>query len=248
MKLILLLTMFLLIEWDIKPTCGVDHKFCVSQQITQISKLCQNGSWIEWSTIIFNTEKYFNSNTRLHFLPQVYKLNESLLIRSVQNLTLVGMESSPFTIKCDGRALLSVSHSAFVQVINTKFQNCGMNIHSTNAAIILSNVTSVTISNITFENTHGHAIIGINLIGYSVLRHIKIFDVHSNSTSDRASEIEYVFTGGFILTYYNVTSNEDFMIEQNHTVLIEHCSIFSVVQQKKEFNFFRYHKLHQQLA
>ena len=239
MKLILLWTMFLLMEW--KPICGAKERiFCVSKHRFQNSRRCP--IWVTWSSIL-NTKKYFNSNTKLLFLPLVFNLDKVILLRSIENLTLTGMESSTFIINCTTtkhNTSFIINHAAFIQISNVKFRNCGANIipytinnsfSEAHAAILLSDTLSVTISNVSFENSYGHAVIGINPLGYSVFENIEIF--HLNNANGRANDTTNAFIGGFVLAFYDTRSGKDF----TNILAIENCSIFSV-QQEKVFTLF----------
>jgi len=65
-----------------------------------------------------------------------------------------------------------------------KFQNCGVNVASIfddlrNLCICMTaisslNVQSVVLPNITFENSHGHGIVGINVLGSLTLVNITV--------------------------------------------------------------------------
>ena len=243
MKVILLLMVFLLMELDIKQVCGAKQKvFCVGTKGSK-PKYCQNGRWVSWSAVSGNDKKYFNSYTKLFFSPVVYNLDKLLLLQDVENLTLAGIRSS-FTINCTNTgeiAALVILHAAFVQISNAKFQNCGGNIHNVinnslseaNAAIVLSEITSIVMLNVTFENVHGHAIVGLNLVGSSVLKNVKILNTHDNGT---ANETRNACIGGFIFAFYDTRSDEDVKTKVN-LLLLENCSVINV-QQKKVFTLF----------
>jgi len=61
-------------------------------------------------------EKYFTSNTQIHFLTGYYTLHKDFIIEDVMNITIIGNHC---TIKCDnsliGVAIINVTN------IHTKF-------------------------------------------------------------------------------------------------------------------------------
>ena len=228
-------------EWD--QSCG--RIFCVRKNFLQNSKDCPNNRWVMWKTILnpLLTKKYLNCNTKLLFLPLVFNLDKVILVKDIENLTLTGIDSLAFTINCTTtkhNASFVINNAAHIQINNAKFRNCGANIipyainnsfSEAHAAMLLSNTISVTFSNISFKNSYGHAVIGINLLGYSVFQNISIF--HTNSTNGRVNETKNTFIGGFVLAFYDTRRGTDC----TNVLVIENCSIFSV-QQEKVFTLF----------
>ena len=68
-------------------------------------------------------------------------------------------------------------------------------------AISLHNIQSIALSNITFENSLGHGIVGINVLGSLTLVNITVY--HNNNLSGNS----LTPIGGIILVYVNYLSD-----------------------------------------
>ena len=202
---------------------------------------CTNYGCIRWSDL----PKCLKSNTTLLFPPRVFNLDKVMILRGIENVTLTGMKSSVFTINCTTKhnGSFVIDHAAFIQMSNVKFRNCGANIipytmnnsfSEAHAALLLTNTTSVNISNVSFENSYGHAVIGINMLGNSTFENVQIF--HVNGVNSKVNDSTNVFVGGFVLAFYDKCTGRDRDFN-NTRILIENCSVFNV-QQKKVFTLF----------
>ena len=78
------------------------------------------------------------------------------------------------TFECANNAAIFINASIAVRMQNFKFVNCGIKklppvdnkaLYKISTAVRLLNVHSVVLSNITFKNSHGHGIVGINVLG-----------------------------------------------------------------------------------
>ena len=65
-----------------------------------------------------NTSKYFVSNNRFHFMQGEYHINSDLVIKNVDNFTLMGPESGQCAIICTSLANVVVLNAS-----NIHFQN-----------------------------------------------------------------------------------------------------------------------------
>ena len=75
-----------------------------------------------------NTNKYFTSNTQLHFLPGQYYLNNDLMIQGVSNFTLVGNRINEVintVINCTSPAGIVVDGSSNIVIANMVMNECG---------------------------------------------------------------------------------------------------------------------------
>ena len=75
-----------------------------------------------------NTNKYFTSNTQLHFLPGQYYLNNDLIIQSVSNLSLIGNRTNEVidtVINCTSPAGIAVVSSSNIIIANIVMNECG---------------------------------------------------------------------------------------------------------------------------
>ena len=85
------------------------------------------------------------------------------------------------------------------------------------AAIVLQNVKSVRLINISFENSYGTSIFGLNVMGNSLFKTITVFLTQLRKTR--------VYSGGIILLYNNATDHGSTLIK---TVLIENFEIYNI--------------------
>ena len=75
-----------------------------------------------------NTNKYFTSNTQLHFLPGQYYLNNDLIIQGVSNFSLIGNRTNEVintVINCTSPAGIAVVGSSNIVIANIVMNECG---------------------------------------------------------------------------------------------------------------------------
>ena len=75
-----------------------------------------------------NTNKYFTSNTQLHFLPGQYYLNNDLIIQGVTNFSLIGNRTNEVintVINCTLPAGVVVVDSSNIVIANILINECG---------------------------------------------------------------------------------------------------------------------------
>ena len=75
-----------------------------------------------------NTNKYFTSNTELHFLPGQYYLNNDLIIQGVSNFSLIGNRTNEVVntvINCTSPAGIAVVGSSNIVIANIVMNECG---------------------------------------------------------------------------------------------------------------------------
>ena len=186
---------------------------------------------IPWEDIYKDTSRYFTSHTKIILNSGMYYLQEQVLITKVQNLSITG--TSSVTVNCANDAAIHINSSTAVRVQHMKFMNCGMStiyptLHNFTAAISLLNVQSIVLSNITFENSLGHGIVGINVLGSSTLVNITVY--HNNNLSGNSLRP----MGGIILVYVNTIDgvhHNQTQLENN--VLIQNCTICCMSDQSR---------------
>ena len=176
---------------------------------------------LQWSTIQYSIARYFTSHRVLCFLPGVYNLDKNISVTDVVNFTITG--NKKVTFQCTSNAAVFVNASINVSIKNMKFENCGVKIISTvgdtpyvlAATISLFNVQSVVLSNITFENSLGHGIVGINVLGSSTLVNITVY--HNNNLSGNS----LTSIGGIILVYVDTIDDvhHNQTQSQNHVLI-----------------------------
>ena len=77
-----------------------------------------------------NTNKYFTSNTQLHFLPGQYYLYNDLIIQGISNFSLIGNrigEVINTVINCTSPAGIAVVRSSNIVIANIVMNKCGNN-------------------------------------------------------------------------------------------------------------------------
>ena len=186
----------------------------------------------EWFSIVSSPKRYFTSHTHIRVLPGVYHINSTynLSVINVTNFSITGSGKTAVTIKCASNKVNEFMHiinSSFVEIRCIKFVACGGEITPTQkkkvfpstagTSMYLQNVNSVKLSNVSFENSHGHGILGVNVMGYSFFSNITVF----------LSELRKsrVYSGGIILLYINTTCSE---IKSKQNVLIKNLQIFNI--------------------
>ena len=112
---------------------------------------------------------------------------------------------------------------------NIKLTNCGMRDAyfsllnypgQGQVTISLFNVYSVVLSNTTFENSLGHGIVGINVLGTSTLVNITVY--HNNNLSGNS----LTPIGGIILVYVDTIDDVHHnQTQSENNVIINNCTI-----------------------
>ena len=75
-----------------------------------------------------NTNKYFTSNTQLHFLPGQYYLNNDLIIQGVSNFSLIGNRNNEIintVINCTAPVGIILVSSSSINISNIVMNECG---------------------------------------------------------------------------------------------------------------------------
>ena len=119
-------------------------------------------------------------------------------------------------------------------VQNVKFMYCGVNVTSAKnasscsftATISLLNVQSIVLSNITFENSLGHGIVGINVLGSSTLVNITVYH-NNNLSTGRNNSLREI--GGIMLIYVDTMGLNQ--TESKNSILIQNCIICCMSEQ-----------------
>ena len=181
-----------------------------------------NGVFLQWSTIQHDISKYFTSHTVICFLSGEYNLDIQMTVTDFINCTITGKAEVIF--KCTSNEAVIIKTSVDVRIQNMKFENCGVRIPSIinvfTTAVSLHNVQSVVLSNITFENSLGHGIVGINVLGTSTLVNITVY--HNNNLSGNS----ITPIGGIILVYVDTIDDVHHnQTQSQNNVLINNCTI-----------------------
>ena len=131
----------------------------------------------EWFNVASSPERYFTSYTHIRILPGVYHMNitYNLFVISVTNFSIVGCNDTAVIIKYvsnKANEMMQIINSSFVEIRHIKFVDCGgyiepvqdQNIFPSTAgtSMYLQNVNSIKLLNVSFENSYGHGIFGVN--------------------------------------------------------------------------------------
>ena len=188
--------------------------------------------FLQWSTIQHNISRYFTSHTDIYFLSGEYNFDQHFTIENVNNVSMIGMSAVIF--KCTNDAAIFINSSTAVRIQSLKFVNCGVNMayavhvlsHTVTATISLLNVQSIALSNIIFENSLGHGIVGINVLGLSALVNITVY--HNNNLSGNSRRP----MGGIILVYVDTIDGVHHnQTQSENNVLIQNCTICCMSEQ-----------------
>ena len=206
----------------------------------RLSNNCQK--YITWSTMTAHYSKYFTSYTKIRFPIGSFNLDKGLFINNVTNISLIGSDyNKPTSIKCFNKGFFSISNAAFVEIRNFKLETCGANtkqhikVSDTYTALLLHNARSVNIFGLTFKNSYGHSIIGINVMEFSVFRQVSIFYEEDNSDISKRK------MGGVILSFSDETTGfinyrgqQNILLEQYHIFYLNNLSANKSVLGKLE--------------
>ena len=216
----------------------MQHVRSVCVKPTQDYNDTEEDSCKKWSSVIFSPERYFTSCTHIKLLPGVYYMNttHNLSITGVTNFSITGSEAnkSAVIIQCSYRnKLLNISNSWFVEVKNIQFINCGRPLDTipikgkkqhlfpstAAAAMVLHNVNSIALINVSFKNSYGHGIFALNVMGNSQFENITVFLTKLENTR--------VYSGGIILLYNDAISYKNNLISYQN-VSIENFKIYNI--------------------
>ena len=117
-----------------------------------------------------NTNKYFTSNTQLHFLPGQYYLNNDLIIQGVSNFSLIGNRINEVintVINCTSPAGVVVVGSSNILIANIVMNECGNDYYSKNQTKDLKTVLVVDSQSITvtyFHSLWNQKLCGLKLV------------------------------------------------------------------------------------
>ena len=131
-------------------------------------------------------ELFTQSNVTLNFLSGVHLLHHLVKIKHVENFTMIGAEdrianTDPWKIPipsseimCQGSVGLKIGLSRNVSIKSLTFSNCGAIVVYKvkwlyKAALLIENVTDLSISRIVVQNSTGYGLFGTNILGESIL-------------------------------------------------------------------------------
>ena len=160
---------------------------------------------------LLNITKYFTSNTQLLFLPGLHHLHTDLIIQNVHNISLIGSTVNGTTletvIQCNSSVGVLMNNITNLTLTDIKIKNC-RNDRYMNAAVLITECTSVQWRRITVDSISSNGIIGINVLGDSCFSYIKshMLSINYNDTQSTQNNSNHTL----LIDYY-------FIINQNST-------------------------------
>jgi len=161
----------------VKPNINNPSTTCPSQPCYSLEYYLQNAS-----------EVFTQSNVTLKFLPGIHLLDcdQPVQIKNVENFTIFGARiwnanadswKNPIPsseIMCQGTVGFRIVLSRNISIQNLIFTKCGAILtykgnSSYKAALLMENVTDVTISRIVVQNSSGYGMFATNILGESIL-------------------------------------------------------------------------------
>ena len=117
---------------------------------------------------LFNTTKYFISDTELLFLPGLHHLNTDLIIQNVHNISLIGSTTNGTTpdtvIQCNSSVGIVMTNITNLMVTNITVRSCLGNKYN-NATVLIKQCTNVQLRHVVIEESHNsYGIIGISTL------------------------------------------------------------------------------------
>ena len=193
-----------------------------------------------------NTTRYFTSNTRITFLHGVHEINRSgvLLIQSVFSLTLTEYKmtgSNAAKVICMQPATLRFKNMANLVISHLSVLHCGYPVlkfvngkQPSSAAVYFLNIISLKVSNTSVENSTGYGVVGVNVLGNSLISHSRfLFNNYYTLNSTNCSPDSGLCKGGNMYLFYE-TLPESAPGTGNGVISIESCMFRSGVDISEE--------------
>ena len=165
-----------------------------------------------------NTNKYFTSNTQLHFLPGQYYLNNDLIIQGVSNFSLIGNRTNEVintVINCTSPAGIAVVGSSNIVIANIVMNECGNDYDSFTINIFENQVKNLE----TIFVLHSQS---ITIIYFHSLCHQKLCGFELvNALESKLSNV----VSNYLLIWYIGSNNS--VVSTIDTLLIENFQAYS---------------------
>ena len=127
----------------------------------------------------------FSNDTTFKFLPGDHAISKRIFIHYVHNLTLSGIngDNGGPVVQCSGMtAGFWFEDIVDLQIDGLTFQNCSFQYyHERYQALLVRYVTNLYLYNVRIQNSSGHGLYIVNLMGESFFQNIIIRDSHNHS-------------------------------------------------------------------
>ena len=127
----------------------------------------------------------FASNTSVEFSAVEYSIStdtpgpeHGITISSTTNLILTGPDSpsDQVHINCHRRFRFEFVECDNITIVNMVFSSCGSASNTSSGALIITNITSLTVANVTVQNSYGYGLMGMQVFGDVTISHCKYFN------------------------------------------------------------------------
>ena len=144
-------------------------------------------SWpcFTFSESLQRAEEVFTSDTSVEFSAGEYSISTDTLgpehgitISRAINLFLTGPNSpsDQVHINCHRRFRFEFVECENLTIANMIFSSCGSASNTSSGALIIANITSLTVANVTVQHSHGYGLLGIELSGNVTISRCKFFN------------------------------------------------------------------------
>ena len=193
------------------------------------------------SYFLEDTARYFASNTKFNFLLGVHEINKSgvVRIREVTNLTLAGyVSTSPSqysVIKCVKQTIMYFWGITNLEIKDLSIAYCGCSSVRLSAsdkanisvAILLENIISLKLLNITVKNSSGFGVMGSNIFGISSVSYSRfVFSNYHTLKLKHCDSDPLLCKGGNMFIMYKMHVPR-YLANITHSVLTIDSSVFS---------------------
>ena len=164
-----------------------------------------------------NTNKYFTSNTQLHFLPGQYYLNNDLIIQGVSNFSLIGNRTNEVintVINCTSPAGIAVVGSSNIVIANIVMNECG-NDYKSFMIMTDENITCIfVLDSKSITITYFYSLWYQKLCGFELVNALD-------------SKLSNLVSNRLLILY---TGHDNSTINKTNTLLIDNFQIYSIIR------------------
>ena len=160
---------------------------------------------------LLNVSKYFTNHTQLYFLPGLHYLPTDLVIRNVNNISLIGKHT---TIQCTGVYHITLSNIYSLTIRDLVVTKCGFDVPPGVVIAGPHNLTMSSFQTVELHNCGFVTIINVKIIFRSSYDAIANINTMGNSTFHNVS------SGGLIFIYRDSETNKH---QTSVHVLIDNC-------------------------
>ena len=170
-----------------------------------------------------NTNKYFTSNTQLHFLPGQYYLNNDLIIQGVSNFSLIGNRTNEVintVINCTLPAGIAVVGSSNIVIANIVMNECGNDYKSFLTNIHHDQYQSENIKCLFVLDSKSVTITYLYSLWHQKLCGFELVNALDNKLSNLVSnQLQILYTG-----------HDNSTINKTNTLSIDNFQIYSTIR------------------